>query len=325
MDGMLSWLLLRLAGWAAAGPARPRRRRARCASTSRPTPATSIRSSSTPTPPRSSSRSLAWPSSRSSISTRAGRPVRRCSTRSRPGANGGLSADGRTIVYRLRRGVRWSDGVPVTAHDVLFTLHAILDPRNPVRSHEGYDLIDRAYARDAHTVVFHLQRAWAPAVMTYFSYGFSPQFVLPAHVLASQTPLAQRAVQRGAGGRRRTVSLRLVAARRGAALRGEPALLARRARGRARWPSSVDSRSVDELAAAAIGRARLEPGRAGAARDRCAATRASASSPCRPPWSRAWRSTRRTRRSTTCACAARWRCRSIAKRSRARSRWATIR
>jgi peptide/nickel transport system substrate-binding protein len=107
--------------------------------------------------------------------------------------NGGVAADGRTIVYRLRHGVRWSDGRPVTARDVLFTLHAILDPRNPVRSHEGYDLIDRAYARDPYTVVFHLKHAWAPAVMTYFSYGFSPQFVLPEHVLRAQQPLAQAA------------------------------------------------------------------------------------------------------------------------------------
>jgi peptide/nickel transport system substrate-binding protein len=106
-------------------------------------------------------------------------------------ANAGLSADGRTIVYRLRRGVRWSDGRPVTSQDVLFTLHAILDPRNPVRSHEGYDLIDRAAAPDARTVVLHLKRAWAPAVTTYFSSGFSPQFVLPAHVLRAQQPLAQ--------------------------------------------------------------------------------------------------------------------------------------
>jgi len=103
--------------------------------------------------------------------------------------NGGLSRDGRTIVYHLRKGVRWSDGRPVTAADVLFTLHAILDPRNPVRSHEGYDLIDRAYAPNPLTVVFHLKHAWAPAVMTYFSYGFSPQFVLPEHVLRAQSPL----------------------------------------------------------------------------------------------------------------------------------------
>lgn len=105
--------------------------------------------------------------------------------------NGDLSPDGRTIAYHLRRSVRWSDGVPVTADDVLWTLHAILDPNNPVPSHEGYDLIDRAYAKDAHTVVFHLKHAWAPAVATYFSYGFRPQFVLPKHVLEKQTPLAQ--------------------------------------------------------------------------------------------------------------------------------------
>jgi peptide/nickel transport system substrate-binding protein len=107
--------------------------------------------------------------------------------------NGGISPDGRTISYRLRAGVRWSDGQPVTSGDVLFTLRAILDPRNPVRSREGYDLIDRADAPNALTVVFHLKRAWAPAVMTYFAYGASPQFVLPAHLLRGQSPLAQAA------------------------------------------------------------------------------------------------------------------------------------
>jgi peptide/nickel transport system substrate-binding protein len=108
-------------------------------------------------------------------------------------ANGGLSADGRTLVYHLRPGVRWSDGVPVTAKDVLFTLRAILDPADPVASHEGYDLIDRADAPDPLTVRFHLREAWAPAVSTFFTYGTSPQYVLPEHVLASQRPLARAA------------------------------------------------------------------------------------------------------------------------------------
>jgi ABC-type transport system substrate-binding protein len=48
-------------------------------------------------------------------------------------ANGDLSRNGRTIVYHLRPGVRWQDGVPVTADDVLFTLRAIVDPSNPIR------------------------------------------------------------------------------------------------------------------------------------------------------------------------------------------------
>ncbi len=108
-------------------------------------------------------------------------------------ANGGVSADGRTITYRLRAGVKWSDGWPVTSADVLFTLKAILDPRNPVRSHDGYDLIDRAFAPGPRSVVFHLGRPWAPAASTYFSYGLSPQFVLPAHVLRAQSPLERAA------------------------------------------------------------------------------------------------------------------------------------
>ena len=104
-------------------------------------------------------------------------------------ANGGVSPDGRTIVYHLRRTVRWSDGVRVTSRDVLFTLAAIRDPRNPIGSREGYDLIDAAGALDAYTVRFHLRRPWAPAVATFFAPGTSQQYVLPAHILAQQVPL----------------------------------------------------------------------------------------------------------------------------------------
>jgi len=108
-------------------------------------------------------------------------------------ANGGLSRDGRTITYHLRRGVRWSDGVPLTAQDVLFTLAAIRNPRNPIASRAGYDLIDRAAAPARDVVRIHLSRPWAPAVATFFTYGTSPQYVLPAHVLAAQAPLARAA------------------------------------------------------------------------------------------------------------------------------------
>ncbi len=104
--------------------------------------------------------------------------------------NGGISADGRTITYHLRRNVKWQDGVPVSSADVLFTLHAILDRRNPVRSLEGYELIDRAVAEGPHTVSIHLRKPWAPAATTLFSYGVSSQFVLPAHVLRNQQPLS---------------------------------------------------------------------------------------------------------------------------------------
>nr|MDQ6924672.1 peptide ABC transporter substrate-binding protein [Candidatus Eremiobacteraeota bacterium] len=103
--------------------------------------------------------------------------------------NGGLSRDGRTITYTLRRGVRWQDGVPVTAHDVVWTLHAILDDRNPVRSRAGYDRVAKAEVLNDRTVRVTLKEPWAPAVATLFSYGTAPQYVLPAHVLEKEPKL----------------------------------------------------------------------------------------------------------------------------------------
>ena len=123
----------------------------------------------------------------------SGRPVPVLLARIPTVANGDLSPDGRTIVYRLRRGVRWQDGVPVSAADVLFTLRAIVDPRNPIRSREGYDRIARAERVDDLTVRVTLKAPWAPAVATLFSYGTAPQYVLPAHLLAREPRLDQAA------------------------------------------------------------------------------------------------------------------------------------
>ncbi len=103
--------------------------------------------------------------------------------------NGGLSRDGRTITYTLRSGVRWQDGVAVTAHDVVWTLHAILDDRNPVRSRAGYDRVAKAVALNDRTVRVTLKDPWAPAVATLFSYGTAPQYVLPAHLLEKEAKL----------------------------------------------------------------------------------------------------------------------------------------
>ncbi len=104
-------------------------------------------------------------------------------------ANGGISPDGRTITYHLRAGARWQDGAPVTAHDVVWTLRAILDDRNPVPTRAGYDRIASARALGARTVRVTLTSAWAPAVATLFGNGTSPQYVLPSHLLEHEPSL----------------------------------------------------------------------------------------------------------------------------------------
>ena len=122
-----------------------------------------------------------------------GRPVPVLLDRVPTVENGGLSRDGRVITYHLRRGVRWQDGVPVGARDVVWTLHAILDDRNPVRSRAGYDRVAKVEALDERTVRVTLKEPWAPAVATLFSYGTAPQYVLPAHLLEREPVLAQSA------------------------------------------------------------------------------------------------------------------------------------
>src|ERR1700674_469465 len=104
-------------------------------------------------------------------------------------ANGGVSADGRTITYHLRRGVYWQDGVAFTSRDVRFTWHAIVEPRNDVPSTPGYDLIAAVDTPDDYTAVVHLKRAWGPAVQTLFTYGVHPMPILPAHLLEGRGQL----------------------------------------------------------------------------------------------------------------------------------------
>jgi len=92
--------------------------------------------------------------------------------------NGGISADGLTISYKLRSGVTWHDGVPFSAEDVKFTWNLIMHGQGKVVSQEGYDRIASVDAVDNQTVVIRFKEYYAP-YLTLFS------TILPKHVLES--------------------------------------------------------------------------------------------------------------------------------------------
>ena len=100
-------------------------------------------------------------------------------------ANGGISRDGLTITYHLRRNVRFADGVPFTSRDVAFTYRAILDPRNPVTEAEPYRRIASLTTPDPHTVVIRLKAPWAGAVHELFAATDYIYGILPAHAFKS--------------------------------------------------------------------------------------------------------------------------------------------
>lgn len=98
-------------------------------------------------------------------------------------ANGGISGDGLTIVYRLRRGAHWTDGAPVTSEDVRFSWSAIVNPNSDAVSRHGYDDVIRIDTPDPLTAVVHLKRPFAPFVNTFFAESDQPYAIVPAHTL----------------------------------------------------------------------------------------------------------------------------------------------
>jgi peptide/nickel transport system substrate-binding protein len=97
--------------------------------------------------------------------------------------NGGISTDQRTITYHIRHGLRWQDGAPLTARDIVFSYEAIMNPRNDVPTRVGYEEVRSIRAPDPYTVVVRLRRRFSPFVQ----YFFGPQGVgaiMPAHLLA---------------------------------------------------------------------------------------------------------------------------------------------
>ncbi len=99
-------------------------------------------------------------------------------------ANGGISADGDTITWRLRKGVRWSDGAPFNADDVVFSTKAVLNPANNEVGRDGWNLITKIDEPDKYTVVYHLKHPYSPYIPTFFGSAGANPTVLPAHLLA---------------------------------------------------------------------------------------------------------------------------------------------
>ncbi len=88
-----------------------------------------------------------------------------------------ISPDKRVYTFRLRAGVLWHDGQPLTVQDVKFTFDRIKDPKVDAASLRTYfDEISGCEIVDAHTVRFITRR---PYFKTLETLGFA---IIPQHI-----------------------------------------------------------------------------------------------------------------------------------------------
>jgi len=93
-----------------------------------------------------------------------------------------MSADGKTVTFKLRKNVRWHDGKPFTSADVKFTILEVLKKVHP-RGPNSFREVSRIDTPDDHTAIFHLDNP-APYMMRSFSAYESP--MVPMHLLEGQ-------------------------------------------------------------------------------------------------------------------------------------------
>ena len=94
-------------------------------------------------------------------------------------ANGGLAADGKSVLWRLKKGVTWHDGQPFTADDVIFNWQYATDPATAAVTSGAY--LDLKLEKvDTHSVrvVFNKASPFWPGV-------YSGVRLIPKHLFAA--------------------------------------------------------------------------------------------------------------------------------------------
>lgn len=92
--------------------------------------------------------------------------------------------DGKTYTFKIRQGVKFQDGTPLTAADVAASWHEIIFPRPGVLSarQNWYTAVDFVELPDPATVVFRLKFAnsvFLPSLADPYGFIYEKKFLMP--------------------------------------------------------------------------------------------------------------------------------------------------
>jgi peptide/nickel transport system substrate-binding protein len=103
-----------------------------------------------------------------------------------------VSADGLSYTFKLRKGVQWSDGQPLTADDVVFTYQLMYAPewkaakaRYRAQAEQYFQSVTAA---DPQTVVIKTQKVFAPFLAIFCTGANGTGGILPKHVWGKLKP-----------------------------------------------------------------------------------------------------------------------------------------
>ena len=107
-----------------------------------------------------------------------------------------VAPDGMAYTFHLQEGVKWHDGKPFTADDVVFSLSELL-PKTHARARVILGrYLDKVEKVDDHTVTIRLKTPF-PAFMLMFEPGFAP--MMPKHIYAGTDYMKNPANQKPVG------------------------------------------------------------------------------------------------------------------------------
>ena len=89
--------------------------------------------------------------------------------------NGGLSSDYLTVTWKLKPGLMWSDGKPITSDDIKFTWEVLSNPKSgALVGTTGFDQITGVETPDDTTAVLTYSSPY-PGYLDQFAYGLFPR------------------------------------------------------------------------------------------------------------------------------------------------------
>ena len=106
-----------------------------------------------------------------------------------------ISKDNLSITFHLRKDVKWHDGTPFTAHDVMYTYRVIVDPKTPTPYAGDFKPVKEAKVIDDFTFKVTYEKPFAPGLQSW-TVGILPRHLLEGKDITT-SPLIRKPVGTG--------------------------------------------------------------------------------------------------------------------------------